>query len=113
MSSGIPHPAVGQGQVEPGLRATMEAMLHYRRLLNHLRLQAVAEVRGMIADQQDVTRQWLDSLHPQVRQVYVANGTKPVTQVPVLFELMRRCQYPGLEDMVRELLEDCRELRYL
>ena len=103
LSSGIPHPAVGQGQVEPGLRATMEAMLHYRRLLNHLRLQAVAEVRGMIADQQDVTRQWLDSLHPQVRQVYVANGTKPVTQVPVLFELMRRCQYPGLEDMARKL----------
>ena len=63
----------------------------------------VCEIEELIIEWEPYTTEWIANIHPQVRAVYTANDTKPVTQVPLLLHLLRECGYPGIADLEREL----------
>ena len=98
-----PHAALAPAVLEPGLEATITAMLHHRTTLPKLRAAVIEEIGVMIEDWADHTAAWMNSLHPRIRSVYTACNTKTVTQVPVLLHLWELCEYPGLNDLGTEL----------
>ena len=100
-----PHPLLQHGSLEPGLHETIKCVSQFWPSLAQWRQAVVAEVAQMVTDWEDITSTWMASLHSHVRAVYTANGTKPVTQIPVMVELLRRCGYVGVEDLSMELTQ--------
>ena len=97
------HPARMATILEPGLKATFEVYTAWWPQLNEIRAAVVSELADMIQDWEDTTTLWFEGLHPDLQAVYTTNGTKAVTQVPVLIELLRWAGYQGVEVLQEEL----------
>eukprot|EP00435_Cladocopium_sp_Y103_P069238 s392_g33.t1 len=103
MSATLSHQALTARPLEPGLQATLDAMMQHQHLLISLRRAVTCEIQALILEWEPATSEWLANIHPQVRAVYTAKGTKVATQVPLLLHLLDRCGYPGIFDLEREL----------
>ena len=103
MSRQEPHPLLRAASLEPGLQSTIACMMDNWPNLAAWRQAVVDEVASLVLEWEDTTQSWMESLHPHMRAVYTANGTKLVTQVPLMVDLLRRCGYAGVEDLSWEL----------
>ena len=57
----------------------------------------------MIQEWEDTTNDWYNSLPYELQSVYTMNGSKHVTQVPVLIELLRLSGHQGYKELMQEL----------
>ena len=97
------HPAQAAGQLEPGLRCTVEFQMSQHKYLADLRGRVLAEIHDLVEEWQDTTQSWFQQLDPSIQQVYTANGTKQVTQVPLFMHLLDLCGHGGVGDLRAEL----------
>ena len=98
-----PHPAQTAGKLEPGLEATLCRHHTHWQDLQLLRQEVVGEVRCMVDAWQPTTQHWFRQLPPEIQGVYSANGTKLVTQVPLLLHLLRICGFEGVDELEEDL----------
>lgn len=98
-----PHPAQTAGKLEPGLEATLCRHHTHWQDLQLLRQEVVGEVRCMVDAWQPTTQHWFRQLPPEIQGVYSANGTKLVTQVPLLIHLLRICGFEGVDELEEDL----------
>ena len=101
----IKHSARTTPTVEPGVQATLDVYSRWWPHLNDLRTEVVREVSIMIEEWSDVTTEWFNGLAPEIQEVYTTKGTKTVTQVPVMTELLRMSGHQGADEMMRELTQ--------
>lgn len=101
----VQHPAKILPPMEPGCQATFEVYSKCWPQLNEIGTAVVSEVQEMILEWEEITEEWFNSIHPDLQTVYTTNNRKPVAQVPVLIELMRLADFPGADELERELSE--------
>ena len=74
--------------------------------ITEFRRQAVAEIRQLVEDMEDVTANWRSQLPPHVHHAYTtAGGT---TQVPVFIHLLKQIHYPQADILEQELTQGFR-----
>eukprot|EP00438_Fugacium_kawagutii_P021843 Skav233012 [mRNA] locus=scaffold909:68906:88437:+ [translate_table: standard] len=105
MSHQMEHHCMTKPKLEPGILATLAAHRVLRHELHDLRLAVLEEIENLILEYEDETKSWLDSLHPTIQQVYTANGSKKVTQIPVMLKLLADGGFDAVDELRQDLTQ--------
>eukprot|EP00435_Cladocopium_sp_Y103_P038353 s2136_g10.t1 len=97
------HPAKVVPEMAPGLQATFQVYANVWHHLNDLRMGIIQELDTMIVEWKEITTAWFAGLPPELQTVYTTNGSKPVTQVPVMIELLKMAGHQGADQLDDEL----------
>ena len=65
----------------------------------------VQEVKDLIDDLAEQTAEWMSQRSAAVKATYSTPDKPAVTQIPVLLELLRRLNYPDLENLTDDLTQ--------
>eukprot|EP00435_Cladocopium_sp_Y103_P054359 s601_g17.t1 len=95
ISTTINHPTLVVPDMDPGMQATFDLYRNLWPQLNEIREGVVQDLDKMIQDWDDITQQWYEQLPVELQSVYTTNNKKPVTQIPVLLELLQQCGHEG------------------
>ncbi|CAE7533633.1 unnamed protein product [Symbiodinium sp. CCMP2592] len=96
LSRHMPHPDHRDALMEPGLQQWIRIWFQMRAHLAELRLAVVEQVEEMVADMEDETRSWYQSLRPHVQKAYRSTTGVCTLQLPAL---RRICELFGWQDL--------------
>ena len=99
----LTHPALGTPSIETGVH---QVFVKWERLggdIPRLRQEVVQEVTDLVDDMAEQTMEWYGELQPHIQKVYSRKGSGFITQIPVLLQLLRRCNFPDLSTLAADL----------
>ncbi|CAE7894876.1 unnamed protein product [Symbiodinium necroappetens] len=104
-SAVIPHPFQAQPRLEPAWEEALKNRRRWRHDLARIRREVVQEVKDMLGDVAEQTAEWMSQRSAAVKATYSTPDKPAVTQIPVLLELLRRLNYPDLENLTDDLTQ--------
>ena len=97
------HPSLRTQPPEPALVRVTERLLQNLATIRQLRRAVLDELAELVQEWAEITEDWLAQAAPHIRDVYTQGGREPPAQIPLLCFLLRRMQYPGVEELSADL----------
>ncbi|CAJ1452628.1 unnamed protein product [Effrenium voratum] len=97
------HPSLRTQPPEPALVRVTERLLQNLATIRQLRRAVLDELAELVQEWAEITEDWLAQVAPHIRDVYTQGGREPPAQIPLLCFLLRRMQYPGVEELSADL----------